>query len=216
MTSGTGAFTLIELLIVVAIIAILAAIAVPNFLEAQTRAKASRVKADMRTVATALEAYRVDHNDYPPNDGVFNVLPIQITTPVAFLSSIQLIDPFTDKELDPVHGALAQYYSYMKIINCENITIITDCAEFMNAVAGGVPPPIEAVDSPLFHPGANTKYGPWRMVSNGPDREYSDQVTFVTDAPMYGSDIRYDPTNGTVSWGNIIRTQLSGEGVIKE
>jgi prepilin-type N-terminal cleavage/methylation domain-containing protein len=36
-------FTLIELLIVVAIIAILAAIAVPNFLEAQVRAKVSRV-----------------------------------------------------------------------------------------------------------------------------------------------------------------------------
>src|SRR5690606_31388316 len=58
-------FTLIELLIVVAIIAILAAIAVPNFLEAQTRAKVSRVRNDMRTMATAAEAYRVDNNDYP-------------------------------------------------------------------------------------------------------------------------------------------------------
>ena len=57
------AFTLIELLIVVAIIAILAAIAVPNFLEAQTRSKVSRTKADMRTCATALEAY--DHQDMP-------------------------------------------------------------------------------------------------------------------------------------------------------
>ena len=58
-------FTLIELLIVVAIIAILAAIAVPNFLEAQTRAKISRVRADHRTIATGLEVYKVDTNKYP-------------------------------------------------------------------------------------------------------------------------------------------------------
>ena len=58
-------FTLIELLIVVAIIAILAAIAVPNFLEAQIRSKVSRVKADQRSVATALESYYVDNNCYP-------------------------------------------------------------------------------------------------------------------------------------------------------
>src|SRR5512135_1472624 len=92
------AFTLIELLIVVAIIAILAAIAVPNFLEAQTRAKVSRVRADLRTVATALEAYAVDNAKFPPNDGVYNVLPKQISTPVAYLSSGLLVDPFTDKE----------------------------------------------------------------------------------------------------------------------
>ena len=63
-------FTLIELLIVVAIIAILAAIAVPNFLEAQTRAKVSRVLSDMRTVNTALETYKIDNNKYPPH-GIF-------------------------------------------------------------------------------------------------------------------------------------------------
>ncbi len=59
------AFTLIELLIVVAIIAILAAVAVPNFLEAQVRAKIARVKTDMRTLGTALESYRVDNTGYP-------------------------------------------------------------------------------------------------------------------------------------------------------
>ena len=58
-------FTLIELLIVVAIIAILVAIAVPNFLEAQVRAKVSRVRSDQRSLATAIEAYFVDHNIYP-------------------------------------------------------------------------------------------------------------------------------------------------------
>jgi prepilin-type N-terminal cleavage/methylation domain-containing protein len=58
-------FTLIELLIVVAIIAILAAIAVPNFLEAQVRAKVSRVKNDQRSLATGIESYYVDNNTYP-------------------------------------------------------------------------------------------------------------------------------------------------------
>ncbi len=52
-------FTLIELLIVVLIIAILAAIAVPNFLEFQTRSKVSRAVSDMRSIATAVEAYMV-------------------------------------------------------------------------------------------------------------------------------------------------------------
>ena len=50
-------FTLVELLVVVAIIAILSLIAVPNFLEAQVRAKVSRARSDLRTVATGLEAY---------------------------------------------------------------------------------------------------------------------------------------------------------------
>ena len=48
------AFTLIELLLVVAIIA------TTNFLEAQVRAKISRARADMRTLAVAVEAYAVD------------------------------------------------------------------------------------------------------------------------------------------------------------
>ena len=52
----------------VRIIAILAAIAVPNFLEAQTRSKVSRIKADMRSLATAIEAYRTDYNSYHPPD----------------------------------------------------------------------------------------------------------------------------------------------------
>ncbi len=63
------AFTLIELLIVVAIIAILAAIAVPNFLEAQIRSKASRVKTELRTLATAVESYYTDWNVPPPEAG---------------------------------------------------------------------------------------------------------------------------------------------------
>jgi len=58
-------FTLIELMIVVAIIIILAAVAIPNYLNMTTRAKKSRVASDFDTIATALEAYNTDWGHYP-------------------------------------------------------------------------------------------------------------------------------------------------------
>jgi type II secretion system protein G len=58
-------FTLIELLIVVAIIGIIAAIAIPNLLNAIQRGKQKRTMADMRSIATAVEAFSVDNNRYP-------------------------------------------------------------------------------------------------------------------------------------------------------
>lgn len=85
-------FTLIELLIVVAIIAILAAIALPNFLEAQVRAKISRVHSDIRSVTVAVESYRIDTNKYPPHEDKPSDLTV-ITTPVAYISQLPG-DPF--------------------------------------------------------------------------------------------------------------------------
>ena len=58
-------FTLIELLIVVAIIGIIAAIAIPNLLNAIQRGKQKPTMGDIRTIATAVESYSIDNNQYP-------------------------------------------------------------------------------------------------------------------------------------------------------
>ena|SRR5450756_1237453 len=58
-------FTLIELMVVIAIIIILAAIAIPNYLSMTARAKRSRVASDFAAIATSLETYRTDWNQYP-------------------------------------------------------------------------------------------------------------------------------------------------------
>lgn len=97
------AFTLIELLIVVAIIGILAAIAVPNFLNAQIRAKVARSQSDMRSLGTALEMYHLDNNQYPPTPDTAANLRLarlaKLTSPMAYMSSVPL-DPFR-QGIDP-------------------------------------------------------------------------------------------------------------------
>jgi len=62
-------FTLIELMIVIAIIIILAAIAIPNYLRMTERAKVSAIESDMKAIATALETYNTDWTQYPSNNG---------------------------------------------------------------------------------------------------------------------------------------------------
>lgn len=100
-------FTLIELLIVVAIIGILAAIAVPNFLNAQLRAKISRVHADQRSVATALEQYMLDWNsyvedhDYPSTQSQRGLF--RLTSPMPYMSALPL-DPFPSRREQSSEG----------------------------------------------------------------------------------------------------------------
>ena len=117
------AFTLIELLIVVAIIGILAAIAVPNFLNAQVRAKVSRTMSDMRALVNALEMYHMDAGNYPEGRATWVDFGLdQLTTPTAYMATVP-IDPFapTDPNQTPAgYGwfpATLPYYTYLWAID---------------------------------------------------------------------------------------------------
>jgi prepilin-type N-terminal cleavage/methylation domain-containing protein len=56
-----GGFTLVEIMIVVAIIALLAAIAIPNFLRARKRSEATRILEDLRMLDSATDQYAIDN-----------------------------------------------------------------------------------------------------------------------------------------------------------
>ena len=57
-----GGFTLVEIMIVVAIIALLAAIAVPGFLRARKRSQATKILNDLRLIDSAVDQYAIETN----------------------------------------------------------------------------------------------------------------------------------------------------------
>ncbi len=61
-SNNRRAFTLVEIMIVVAIIALLASIAVPGFLRARKRAQASRIMNDLRLIDAAIDQYAIENN----------------------------------------------------------------------------------------------------------------------------------------------------------
>ena len=216
------AFTLIELLIVVAIIAILAAIAVPNFLEAQTRAKAARSKNDLRVVVTALESYYVDNNKYPHSNTSSRAIarPSEIgnpghkqtlerlTSPIAYISAPAFLrDPF--QATKTYQGTLLD--TEMDIgtypdIDRESFASYWYCARNeQNSSIWDDPPPDPA---PKW----------WIVESAGPDLHHHNLGTALNALPLgnageYAFILKciYDATNGTVSRGSIWRA--GGEGI---
>lgn len=185
---------------VVAILAILALVAVPNFLEAQIRAKVSRARADLRCVATALEAYRTDVNAYPTmlepgfsggvaplagSDLKWWYVPDSLSTPIAYLNNADLRCPFG--------GDIARRGDFPRELwrrySHENIRELESKAELY--------PVLRAKYGADIH--ASELIGAWRILCIGPDNAWN---------PM----IQYDPTNGSASPGNLMRTQRFPEG----
>jgi len=176
------AFTLIELLVVVAIIAILAAIALPNFLEAQTRAKVSRVKADLHAAATCMDLYRVDNNAYPE--------PLQaLSTPVAYASDAYAPDAFRNPG-----GWFALGYVQAQVGSQES---------FLTSFGVSGSTPIQRA--------AMATHG-YFVFSNGPDLKdealESPNESFRDVIRWPGATLGYfyDATNGTQSRGDIMRS----------
>ncbi len=64
-------FTLVEILIVVVILGILAAIVIPQFTDASTQAKESSLVSDLQTLRSQIELYKAQHNDTPPAFATF-------------------------------------------------------------------------------------------------------------------------------------------------
>ena len=166
-----SAFTLIELLIVVAIIALLAAIAVPNFLEAQVRASVTRAKADMRTIATAIEMVAVNTGRYPGS----------LSFSTRYLTSLPQ-DPFPTMEgSSPGTRNPYRYYNLME---------------------PGV------ISDPVLRAQADRKAAGWVIFSVGPDLSFYNTPPGQADATVLVFR-DYDPTNGTVSLGNVFRTRAN-------
>ena len=65
LSSKRGGFTLVEIMIVVAIIALLAAIAVPNFLRSRKRSQATAILEDMRIIDGAVDQYAIEYKKSP-------------------------------------------------------------------------------------------------------------------------------------------------------
>jgi general secretion pathway protein G len=74
-------FTLVEILIVVVILGILAAIVIPQFTEASSDAKLSSLTTDLQTVRAQLELYKIQHNDQLPLHGTSDAFWDCLTKP---------------------------------------------------------------------------------------------------------------------------------------
>jgi len=214
MRTQQKAFTLIELLIVVAIIAILAAIAVPNFLEAQTRAKVSRTVSDMRSIATAVEAYIIDNNNVPilpelrsQYADVFSDflmvyngrVPLpgrMLTTPIAYMTSIP-VDPFNTTLIWGNEYYLKDKSQKLSASVNINVVPLNRPTTFRDQIVAA------------WAMGSSNMPRNWRFFfeSAGPDQKWWTWAGGDIWRPESVSRFFYDPTNGTLSEGQLLYFQ---------
>lgn len=199
------AFTLIELLIVIAIIAILAAIALPMFLSAEARARTARARSDMRTLASGLEQYNVDYNIYPRGNRYQQStrIPLPPLVPDRGLILLSTPIPYVTRGLlrDPFEPLLFQSYGGVPQPSQDAKGFV-----FYGYSGRGERGTVETEGPPDNRPG--TSPSRWYLLqSAGPGRT---RYTLGSGVLTYGDEqdfrnVVYDPSNGTISSGGIFR-----------
>ena len=210
---NTKGFSLIELLIVIAIISIITAIVVPNLMSANIRAKVSGVKADMGSIAIALEDYKVDYGEYP-RDSRFSRSSSYASDIIAEANQAFDGKSGSDDDNDAIGLGYLVYPkasfepTYLKRIAGDPFN--DSGKEDWNGTSGAhnnhysyysgkwsANGPVDCeirADSPQY----------WALVSYGPDRDKDiDSYANAKNAVANGTNL-YNPDNGITSSGDVV------------
>ncbi|MCX7000183.1 MAG: hypothetical protein NT106_07815 [Candidatus Sumerlaeota bacterium] len=189
-------YALIGLLSIIAVAAI-----TPNFMEAQIRQRTARARANLATLASALETYQVDYNKYP-GDGAqycWNYMnypytgywfpPDTLTTPIAYISADSMRDPFREDALFPVGNK----YKCLRYVYVDMTWGTAGTRLFPST----------------YYPFLKSWYGSWNITSVGPDTLFG---PYYPNGSYPGNlypqlQVPYDPTNGLGSNGDLMLSQ---------
>ena len=123
---GREGFTLVELLVVLTIIGIIVAIAIPNLLNAIQRAKQKRTMGDMRSLGTAVEAYSIDYNAYPPSAAAsIPILYGTVTYPTQTVGGVQAYISPTYIRVMPLKDGWNSFFYYNVGSNFQDYAIVS-------------------------------------------------------------------------------------------
>ena len=213
---NTKGFSLLELLIVIAIISIITAIVVPNLMSANIRAKVSGVKADMGSIAIALEDYKVDYGEYPKDSRCSRSSSSYASDIIAEPNQAFDGDGGSDDDNDAIGLGYLVYPkagfepTYLKRIAGDPFN--NDGEEDWNGTSGAhnhhylyYTGKWDA-DTGTFGECTSSSDSPqyWALVSWGPDKDkditsYANAKKAIAD----GTNL-YNPDNGIVSSGDIV------------